>query len=79
MQRAFFSLFKIEGRVGGVGLHAVDILHDCRYFLADIAMSQCPIEGGLLASRVVPFDDFIMTTGAPLPGPAQLVFRRSKQ
>jgi len=67
MQRAFFSLFKMEGRVSGVGLHTLDLLNDCRYFLADIALSRCPVEGGILATRVVPFDDFIMTTGAGLP------------
>ena len=73
LQRAFFSLFQVEGSVDGVGVHVLDILHDRRYFLADMGLSQTAVEGLVLASRVSPFEDFIMTTGAPLPVDADVL------
>ena len=73
LQRTFFSLFQVEGIVDGVGVHVLDILHDRRHFLADVGLSQTAVEGLVLASRVTPFEDFIMTTGAPLPADADVL------
>ena len=67
MQRTFYSLFQVEGCEDGVGVHVLDILRNRKYFLADVGFSQTTVDGVILASRVIPFEDFIMTTGAALP------------
>jgi len=67
MRRVFFSLFKVEEFVDGVGVGVLDIIQDRRYFMADVNLSRSAAVGGILASRVVPFEDFIMTTGVGLP------------
>jgi len=67
MRRTFFSLFRVEEVVDGVGTRVLDILQDRGYFLADVNLSRSAVVGGTLASRVIPFEDFIMTTGAGLP------------
>ena len=66
-KRAFYSLFQVEGVVPDVGVHVHDILYNRRHFLADVGFSQTTVAGVVLASRVIPFDGFIMTTGAALP------------
>ena len=66
-KRAFYSLFTVEEIVPDVGVHVHDILYNRRYFLADVGSSQTTVAGVILASRVIPFNDFIMTTGAALP------------
>jgi hypothetical protein len=67
MRKAFFSVFQVRDMVEGVGLHVADILRDREHFLADVNLSRTARKGVVLASRVLPFDDFIMTTGAALP------------
>jgi len=66
-KRAFHSLFQVEHIVPDVGVHVRDGLYDGRHFLADVGCSRSAKEGWVLVSRVVAIDDFIMTTGAPLP------------
>ena len=73
LQRTFFSLFQVEGSVDGVGVRVLDILHDRRRFLADVGLSQTAARGLILASRVIPFEDFVMTTGAALPADAEVL------
>jgi len=67
MGQAFFSLFQVSGVVEGIGVRVTDILRDHEHLLADVRLSQSAAEGVVLASRVVPFEGFIMTTGAALP------------
>jgi hypothetical protein len=67
MGNSFFSLFQVNKVVQDVGIRVTDILRDQEYFLADVNLSNSAVEGVVLASRVLPFEDFIMTTGAPLP------------
>ena len=66
-QQSFFSLFVFKGIERGVGVHVLDLLEDRRYFLADVALSGCYVKGGIMATRVIPFDGFLMTTGAGVP------------
>jgi len=66
-KRAFHSLFQVQDPVPGVGVHVRDGLYDRRYFLADVGFSNSARKGAVLASRVLQVEDFIMTTGAPLP------------
>jgi len=67
LQRVFFSLFKVTEIVAGVGARVLDILRDREHFMADVNLSRSAVVGGIMASRVVPFEDFIMTTGVGLP------------
>ena len=67
LQRVFFSLFKVTEIVAGAGIRVLDIIRDREHFMADVNLSRSAVAGGIMASRVVPFEDFIMTTGAGLP------------
>jgi len=67
MQRAFLSIFRVEKVVKSVGIHVLDILSDRRYFLADAGLGDTAPEALTMISRVLLFDDFIMTSGAALP------------
>lgn len=67
MKQAFFSLFLVRDVVKGLGIRVTDILRDREHLLADVNLSQSATEGLVLASRVLPFEDFVMTTGAALP------------
>ena len=67
MHRAFFSIFRVEKIVESVGIHVLDILSDRRYFLVDVGLGDTATETLTIISRVLLFDDFIMTTGAALP------------
>jgi hypothetical protein len=73
MRRAFFSIFQVEKVVKGVGAHVLDILGDRRYFLADVGVGDTASEALTLVSRVLPFEDFIMTSGAALPADEEAV------
>jgi len=64
MSQAFFSLFHIDRLTKFVGVHVTDILRDQKYFLADEGLGTSAVKGMVLASRVLPCEGFIMTTGA---------------
>jgi len=64
MERTFFSLFHVDRLVKFVGVHVTDVLRDRKHFLADVNFSTSVRKGMVLATRVIPFDGFIMTTGA---------------
>ena len=66
-KQAFYSLFQVEDVVPGMGVRVHDILYNREHFLADVGFSQTAVTGKILASRVIRFDGFIMTTGAALP------------
>jgi len=63
MCRARFTLVKVEDHVPGVGVHAHDMLFGQRVLLADIALSQSAPLGFALVTRLISFDDFVMTSG----------------
>ena len=67
MQCPFHSVFQVEQIVPDVGVHVHDIPRERRHFLADVGFSNSAVQGIVLATRVLPFEDFIMATGAALP------------
>ena len=69
MQNAWYSLFRVESSVPGVGVATSDLLRERPQFILDVAMSQTVPAGTILASRAVPFKTFAMTGGAGLPVP----------
>jgi len=66
-QQAFYAVVQVEEVLEGFGVRVHDLLSDRHFLLADISFSKTAVEGVVLATRLVPFDDFVMTSGAPLP------------
>jgi hypothetical protein len=64
MLRARFTLVELGESVEGVGVQANDLVFSERFFLADVALSQTIVVGVVLATRLLTFDSFSMTTGA---------------
>ena len=64
-ERVFFSIFRIDKKVPGVGAHVTDVLRDQKYFLADNHLGTTAVQHVVLAARLLPFAGFHMTTGAP--------------
>ena len=77
-KRALHSLFQVEERVPGVGVHVRDILYGRRHFLADVGLSQSAAKGTVLASRILQAEGFIMTTGAALAVDADTLAKISR-
>ena len=67
MRQAYYGLLLVEDVLPGVGVRVCDLLRDRRFLLADIGLSQTATEEGILATHVLPFDEFSMTSGAALP------------
>ncbi len=66
-QRAFYAIVQVEEVSEGLGVRVLDLLTDRRFLLADIGFSATAIEGVVIATRLIPFEDFVMTSGAALP------------
>jgi hypothetical protein len=67
MLESYHSLIQVEGIVERVGIRAHDLLSNRRILLVDIGLSQTTEEGIVIAARIIPFEDFVMTSGAALP------------
>jgi hypothetical protein len=67
VRRNYYSLFEVEAVVSGVGVHVHDLFAEQDHFIADRGFSQTVERGFLLATRIFPSDDFLMTSGAGLP------------
>ncbi|MHC4173997.1 MAG: SEC-C metal-binding domain-containing protein [Planctomycetota bacterium] len=75
MLESHYSLIQVEDIVEGVGIRAHDLLNNRRFFLVDIGFSQTAGEGVVIAARIIPFEDFVMTSGAALPVDADTLTR----
>jgi hypothetical protein len=64
---ARFSIFQVQRPVWGVGIEVLDVLRVQNRILADVNLSYSIPYGAALASRVLDFGDFLMTTGAGFP------------
>lgn len=67
MRRAYHSAFQVLAIEPEVGVHVQDLLRLETRLLADIGFGTTAVTGLVLACHVIPFEDFIMTTGAALP------------
>jgi hypothetical protein len=63
MCRARFTLIEVEDPVPKVGVQVLDLLFGERFLLADVALSQTAPFGLALATRILRFDEFSMTSG----------------
>jgi len=69
-RRAFFAILEVEEVMPGVGVWVHDLLRAVRFLLIDLGFSQTAAEGDVLATRLLAFEDFAMTSGAALPASA---------
>lgn len=70
MRQAFYSIFIIEAISDRTVLTIRNALNNERLLLIDLGLAATATIGGALASRVLPFDEFVATGGAALPIPA---------
>jgi len=66
MSQSFHTLVQVREVLPGVGVSADDLLGDTEFLLTDIGFSKTATEGMVLATRILPFQDFVMTSGVPL-------------
>lgn len=67
MTHAYYSLFQVTDVVRGVGVGVRDLLRDETGFIADIGFGNSARPHLMVASRIIPMEDFLMTGGAGLP------------
>jgi len=67
MSRSFHTVVQVMEVLPGVGVRAADLLAGCEYLLIDMGFSRTAIKGVTIAARIYPYDDFVTTSGAPLP------------
>jgi hypothetical protein len=67
LQDARFSLFLVEGREEGVGVHVRDLLSDTAHFVVDRNFSMTAETDLVIAFRLMAPDGIDQTTGVALP------------
>jgi hypothetical protein len=67
MSKAWYSLCSVVEVEPGAGVRVQDIFRQAEHLLIDIGLSRSAVPGALMATRVIPLDGFLMTTGAGLP------------
>lgn len=67
MSESFYTLVEVAEVLPGVGVLADDLFSDRRYPIIDMGLGSSAVEGFVLATRLIPFADFTMTSGASLP------------
>jgi hypothetical protein len=73
MLDSFYTLVQVKDIVEQVGIKAHDLLYNRELFLIDIGFSETAAEGLIIATRVIPVEDFVMTSGAALPVDAEIL------
>jgi hypothetical protein len=67
LRRSHYSFLRVDGSEPGRGLAVQDMLRDEPGFLVDVALSKTAWKGMIIATRVVPWEDYLTTSGAALP------------
>lgn len=71
MSESFYTLVRVEDVLEGVGARADDLLNNRTYLIIDTGLGATAVKGLVIATRILPFRDFTMTFGAPLPVDAE--------
>jgi hypothetical protein len=67
MSHSFHTLVQVTKVLPGVGVRVADLFAGRReYLLIDMGFSRTAAEGLVLAARLLPLEDFVMTSGAAL-------------
>lgn len=67
MTESFYTLVHIEQVLKGVGVWANDLFSDRSYPLIDMGLGKSGVKGLVIATRLLPFADFVTTSGVPIP------------
>ena len=67
MSESFHTLVQVADVLPGVGVRANDLMGDRQFLLIDIGFSKTATKGIVLATRILPFEDFVMSSGAAIP------------
>jgi hypothetical protein len=67
MLESFHTLVRVTDVLPGVGVRVTDLLTDCGYLLVDMGFSKTARKGLVLATRLLPYEEFVTTSGAALP------------
>jgi hypothetical protein len=62
-----YTLLLLGTPIPEIGLQAVDILTGDQLVITDVNFSRSSAAGLTVATRIIPIDDFYITSGAPLP------------
>lgn len=73
MSESFYTLVQVEYVIETVGVQACDLLSNREFPLVDIGFSRTAMDGTVIAARIIPFEDFVMTSGAALPVDADVL------
>lgn len=73
MSESFYTLVQVEEVVPDVGVRAKDLLNNREYLLVDMGLGKTATEDIVIATRILPFEDFVMTSGAPLPADTEAI------
>jgi hypothetical protein len=79
MTRAYYSLFEVVEVERGVGVTVRDLLRNETGFIVDVGFGNTARRHWMVATRVIPMDDFLMTGGAGLPVDAATTSRIVKE
>jgi hypothetical protein len=79
MTHAYYSLFQVVEVERGVGVTVRDLLRNETGFIVDVGFGNTAQRHGMLATRIIPMDDFLMTGGAALPADASAASRIIKE
>lgn len=66
MQNAVFRIVVVDNVVGGLGVEVRDLISDEKFLVTDIGLSKTGLPGLLIATRLLDFGSFQLTSGAPL-------------
>jgi hypothetical protein len=72
---AYYSLFQITEVERGVGVGVQNLLRDEPGFIVDVGLGNTAQRHLMLATRIIPFEGFLMTGGAGLPVDASAATR----
>ena len=79
MTHAYYSLLQVLGVERGVGVSVRDLLRGETGFIVDVGFGNTARRHMMVATRIIPTEDFLMTGGAALPVDASAAERISKE
>jgi len=66
MSESFYTLVQVDHFLQGVGVQADELIGDRSFLITDIGFSKTAIKSLVLATRLICFENFAMTSGATL-------------
>ena len=67
MSESFYTIVQVENVMPGVGAIVNDSMGDRQFLLVDMGLGKTAAKDMVIATRLLPFEDFVTTSGAALP------------